>query len=85
MVFSCSTESATFSLKKPKEISLPKMVISKNSVVILLADGTEITGCQSRQRINIVLFFSIIQIGDDISSHVDQKNTAYPIVDEILI
>lgn len=33
---SCSTDSETFKRKNPNEMSLPKMLISKNSVVILL-------------------------------------------------
>ena len=49
------------------------------------ADSTEIAGRQSRQRINIMLFFPIVQVGDDVAGHIDQKNTADPIVDEVLL
>jgi hypothetical protein len=49
------------------------------------ADSAEIAGRQGRQRINIMLLFPIIQVGDDVAGHIDQKNTADPIFNKILL
>jgi hypothetical protein len=32
-----------------------------------------------------VLFFAVIQIGNDIAGHINQKNTPYPVIDEVLL
>ena len=32
-----------------------------------------------------MLFFPIVQVGDDVAGHIDQKNTADPIFDKILL
>ena len=49
------------------------------------ADSAEISGRQGRQRINIMLFFPIIKVGDDVAGHINQKNTADPIFNKILL
>ena len=48
------------------------------------ADSTEVAGCQGSQRINVMLFLAIVQIGNNITGHIDYKNTLHDIVNEIL-
>ena len=49
------------------------------------ADSAEIACRQGRQRLTIMLFFPIIEVGDDVAGHINQKNTADSIFDKILI
>jgi hypothetical protein len=47
------------------------------------AYGAEISRGERRQRVNVMLLFAVVQIGDDVPGHVDQEDTPDAVVDQL--